>query len=693
MERMAMTLDKFTRSLDAKSLPRVLQIQSGYYFQGSVYELYGGEWSFSYGELLKIIGINITRLIVELQSEGSKSMIVNLSLDYPGLFRIVADKRPYASIQEIVDSVRIGPECLGHPEFHCPEELQLAEGTIQAEESFRLTALRTEHEDSHVDCEVTRKDSKHIFTVKLSHTGEFYECADDQFYTLRELVEWKIPKGRKRTVTWAKSLPSKEKCVSELPEDYSGELVLTPVYELQTVSKFGKNVVFIPSTLDVEVLDVTEECDGDCFMQPLSFRDVFAKPSEFFPFRAEIIEPPSQVQEELGFLKSSKQVIVHSAYQAKRILASEIRSEAQRRFLIPVSYNGRFKRRPRTFPTAYDLEVAKSNMEQLHVVATKAFETHYEGLSSVLVGDQYLVHKRETSEVIYGGKRKTVEALACEKIVGKKYEAVLIPMCLDGGFVEVVHDKKQYMLSEVCQRFALPFNVKVSMRDLSVKEDLLAGATGLQLEEEITDPFLIVSTPDLAQCWEVPVNRTNMALQLLERWNGPKLTQGKAVPSAVEEIGEDCYFTLRRYVNTSVLPPPRPPKRPQKHSEDTVKLPPPRPKKPVPPSPKSPHTAKPAVSTSRSSICVEQNTTPPRKETSNTSLITMPDPGPQKVIGEENSPQHKTIKQDDDDTHDYEYIDEDELDIIRRKLNDQSIQGTDNRKTRNTYAMQTAKQV
>ncbi|CAB1340267.1 unnamed protein product [Coregonus sp. 'balchen'] len=677
---MAMTLDKFTRSLDAKSLPRVLQIQSGYYFQGSVYELYGGEWSFSYGELLKIIGINITRLIVELQSEGSKSMIVNLSLDYPGLFRIVADKRPYASIQEIVDSVRIGPECLGHPEFHCPEELQLAEGTIQAEESFRLTALRTEHEDSHVDCEVTRKDSKHIFTVKLSHTGEFYECADDQFYTLRELVEWKIPKGRKRTVTWAKSLPSKEKCVSELPEDYSGELVLTPVYELQTVSKFGKNVVFIPSTLDVEVLDVTEECDGDCFMQPLSFRDVFAKPSEFFPFRAEIIEPPSQV-------------IVHSAYQAKRILASEIRSEAQRRFLIPVSYNGRFKRRPRTFPTAYDLEVAKSDMEQLHVVATKAFETHYEGLSSVLVGDQYLVHKRETSEVIYGGKRKTVEALACEKIVGKKYEAVLIPMCLDGGFVEVVHDKKQYMLSEVCQRFALPFNVKVSMRDLSVKEDLLAGATGLQLEEEITDPFLIVSTPDLAQCWEVPVNRTNMALQLLERWNGPKLTQGKAVPSAVEEIGEDCYFTLRRYVNTSVLPPPRPPKRPQKHSEDTVKLPPPRPKKPVPPSPKSPHTAKPAVSTSRSSICVEQNTTPPRKETSNTSLITMPDPGPQKVIGEENSPQHKTIKQDDDDTHDYEYIDEDELDIIRRKLNDQSIQGTDNRKTRNTYAMQTAKQV
>ncbi|XP_071226006.1 protein THEMIS-like [Salvelinus alpinus] len=693
MERMAMTLEKFTRSLDATSLPRVLQIQSGYYFQGSVYELFGREWSFSYGELLKIIGISVTRLNVELQSEGSKSMTVDISLDYPGLFRIVADKSPYASIQEIVEAVCISPECLGQPEFRCPEELQLAEGTIQAEESFRLTALRTKHGDSHVVCEVTRKDSKHIFTVKLSHTGEFYECADDQFYTLRELVEWKMPKGRKRTVTWAKSLPSKEKFVSKLPEDYSGELVLTPVYELQTVSKFGKNVVFIPSTLDVEVLDVTEESDGACFMQPLSLRDVFAKPSEVFPFRAEIIEPPSQVQEELGFLKSSKQVIVHGAYQTKRILASEIRSEAQRRFLIPVSYNGRFKRRPRMFPTAYDLEVAKSDMEQLHVVATRAFEADYEGLSSVLVGDQYLVHKRETSEVIYGGRRKTVEALACEKMVGKKYEAVLIPMCLDGGFVEVVHDKKQYMLSEVCHRFSLPFNVKVSMRDLSVMEDLLAGATGLQLEEEITDPYLLVSTPDLAQCWEVPVNRINMTLQLLQQWSGPEPTQGQAVRSAVEEIGEDCYFTLRRYVNASVLPPPRPPKRHQQPLEDTLKLQPPRPKKPDPPSPKSPHTAKPAMPSPSSSDCAEQNTSIPRNETSNTKLVAVPKPGPQKAIVEENSPHNNTIEQDDEYTHDYEYIDEDELDSIRRKFNDQSIHITDKKKSENTYAMQTAKQV
>uniref|UniRef100_A0A6Q2WYI4 CABIT domain-containing protein n=1 Tax=Esox lucius TaxID=8010 RepID=A0A6Q2WYI4_ESOLU len=202
MERMAMSLDKFTCSLDAKTLPRVVQIQSGYYFQGSVYDLFGREWSFSNGELLKIIGISVTRLTAELQSEGSKTTTVDLSLDYPGLFRIVADKRPYTSIREIVDLVRISPERLGQPEFCSPIDLQLTEGTIQAMESFRLTALRTEHGDSHVECEVMRKDSRHTFTLKLSQPGEFYECDDDQFYTLKELVEWKMPKGRRRTVTW-----------------------------------------------------------------------------------------------------------------------------------------------------------------------------------------------------------------------------------------------------------------------------------------------------------------------------------------------------------------------------------------------------------------------------------------------------------------------------------------------------------
>ncbi|KAL0967366.1 hypothetical protein UPYG_G00251330 [Umbra pygmaea] len=685
MQRMAMTLDKFTCSLDVKSLPRVVQIQSGYYFQGSVYDLFGREWSFSYGEILNIIGISITRLTAELLSEGSKSIVVDLSLDYPGLFRIVADKIPYTSIQEIVESVRISPNRLGQPEFCSPTELQLFEGTIEANESFRLTVLRTEQEDRHVECEVMRKDSKHKFTLKLPFPGEFYECVDDQFYTLREVVEWKMPKARKRTVTSAKSFPSKEKCLSELPQDYSGELILTPIYELQTVSKYGKNVVYIPSTLDVEVLDVTEQYDGTCFMQPLSLRDVFTKPSDVFPFKAEVIVPPAQVQEELGFLASSKQIIIHGAYRAKRILASEIRSEAQRRFLIPMSYNGRLKRRPRTFPTAYDLEVAKSNMEQLHVVATRAFESQYEGLSAVLVGDQYLVHKKETSEVIYGGKKKTVEALACEKMVGKSYEPVLIPMCLDGGFVEVVHDKKQYTISEVCQMFSLPFNVKVSMRDLSAKNDLLAAATGLQLEEEITDPYLLVSTSDLSQCWEVPVNRIDMTLQLLHSWSGPVPTEGLAFQTAVEEIGEDCYFILRRYVNSSVLPPPRPPKRPQQLSGDSVNLQPPRPRKPDALSLQSPQgadTSKPATPDATPPSCTEQDTSPKRTKPSNKATS--------KAI-QQNTLKHENG--DEDDTHDYEYIDEDEVDTIRRKMNDQSIHSRENYTSSKKISLHTVKQL
>ncbi|MGH0158270.1 UNVERIFIED_CONTAM: hypothetical protein FKN15_075249 [Acipenser sinensis] len=375
------------------------------------------------------------------------------------------------------------------------------------------------------------------------------------------------------------------KLSAEIQKDGPGSTCI----ELPLDYPVRKDIVHIPSSLDVEVIDVTDMYDINSFVQPLSINDIFNRPSSNFPIVAEIIEGPEHTVESLKFLRSCKEVIIHQAFQAKRILASEIRSDAQKHFLIPYTYSGKFKRRPREFPTAYDLEIAKSDKEQLHVVATKAFESHYEGLSTVSVGDQFLVQHRKISEVVYGGTRKTVEALACEKIEGKGHEPVLIPMCMEGGFVEVIHDKKQYHISEICQKFLLPFNVKVAVRDLSIGEDILATMLGLHLEEEITEPCLLI-TPlkNLSECWEIPVNRIKMSLQLLHRPD--KGTEPPPVKTVVEEISEDCYYTLRRYVNATLHPPPRPPKKPLQPPSNPFKLEASQPKRPdASSSPKSPH--------------------------------------------------------------------------------------------------------
>ncbi|XP_036438363.1 protein THEMIS [Colossoma macropomum] len=669
---MAMTLTEFTRSLDPKMLPRILQIQSGFYCQGAVYELFGRECCLSTGDLMKIIDISITRFIAQTADASE----IKLPLEYPGLFRIVSDSQPYLTIKEIVDSLKISSHRLGQPAFISANQIQLPQGSVKEKEGFCITAVTLDAQGGgHVDCELLYKEPKFSFRLDLSQEGHFTECEDDQFYTLRELAEWKIPKGRKRTVTVANAPPPKDMLFSTLLENISGELTLTPVYELQAVMQLRKSVALIPSNMDVEVMDVTEQFDVNTFIQPLSLQDVFQKPSEIFPMVADVIERPlieRHMPEDFVSLLRSEQVIIHRVYEAKRILATEIRQESPRHFLIPATYKGRLKRRPREFPTAYDLERARSDTEQLHVVATRGFDSTYSGLASVLVGDEFVVKKSKSGEVVCDGNRDLVDALTCMKIKGKTHEPVRIPMCLDGGFMEVIHDKRQYSISEVCHWFPLPFNVKVSVRDLSLKEDILASVPGLRIEEEITDPYLLISTLDLSSWWEVPVNRTHMIVHLEKSWTGGVPTSN--VNSAIEEISEDSYYTMRRYVFTTVMPPPRPPKKPkQPPARPARPQPNPRPEKPTNiPASCSPKSPRPAVVSRDSSTDRSHSTV--RTERTPKSPATLPKPVLQKAVTRGHSLEDVCINlPDEDDPHDYEYIDEDQLDNIRKQFHEQSI--------------------
>ncbi len=359
------------------------------------------------------------------------------------------------------------------------------------------------------------------------------------------------------------------------------------------LSTVSEKIMLIPSNLDVEVVDVTEQFDCDSFVQPLSLTDVFKSPPEFFPVVAKLsCERPFKLSPELETLLNSNQVIIHRAFHAKRILASEMGRESTRHFLIPESYNGRFKRRPRQFPTAYDLERARSETEQVRVVATREFESVYNGLASVSAGDEFIVAKGQSCA--HNGAKRAADAFQCLKVTGTEAkEPVRLPMCLEGGFMELVKDKRQYTIAEIHRWFPLPFNVKVSVRDLSLKVDVLAGLPGLHIEEEISDPCLLISNTDLSEIREVPVNRTDLVLNIKQRWDAQRpVCSGKSV---IEEISEDCYYTLRRYAVTTITPPPRPPKKP--------KDPPPRPPKMLWSRSESAHSESSSCSPQVNSIC------------------------------------------------------------------------------------------
>ncbi|XP_042602289.1 protein THEMIS-like [Cyprinus carpio] len=660
---MATTLHEFTQFLDPKMFPRVLQIQSGIYYQGCVYEMFGRECSLSTGDLLKIIDITITRFTAQTSSNTE----IEIPVEYPGLFKLVADSQPYQSIQEIADSVKISSHRLSQPVFLSGSEIQPAHGVIRDGDSFRITAVTRELSGGCVQCELLHREPKFCFSLSFSQQGHFTECQDDQFYTLREIAEWKISKGRKRTVTEVKTLPKKDFLFSNLLENVFGELKLTPVYELKAVTRLSDKILLIPSNLDVEVVDVTEQFDCDSFVQPLSLMDVFKSPPELFPVLAKLsCERPFKLSPELEKLFNSNQVIIHHAFYAKRILASEMGHESTRHFLIPESYNGRFKRRPRQFPTTYDLERARSETEQIRVVATRDFESMYNGLASVSTGDEFIVTKGKSCALSHNGTMRAADAFQCLKVTGTKAkDLVRLPMCLEGGFMELVKDKRQYTIGEICRWFPLPFNVKVSVRDLSLKMDVLAGVPGLHIEEEISDPCLLISNTELSEIREVPVNRTDLILNIKQRWDGQSpVCSGNSV---IEEISEDCYYTLRRYAFTTITPPPRPPKKP--------KDPPPRPPKML--SSRSESANSESSSCSPQSLCVEPFKQDDFIQCSDSkngndikipiSPVTFPRPTLQKDLFKGRSLDSISITKhdDDDDVHDYEYIDENQLDSIR----------------------------
>nr|XP_020024678.1 protein THEMIS isoform X1 [Castor canadensis] len=561
---MALSLEEFVNSLDLRTLPRVLEIQSGIYFEGSIYEMFGNECCLSTGEVIKITGLKIKKIIAEIceHVEGCESPPpFELPMNFPGLFKIVADKTPYLTMEEITRTIHIGPSRLGHPCFYHQKDVKLESLTIKQGEQIMLSSVEEIDGEVLVNCGVVRNHQNHSFTLPLAQEGEFYECEDEHIYTLKEIVEWKIPKNRTRTVKLT-DFSNKWDSTNPFPRDFYGTLILKPIYEIQGVMKFRKDIVRILPSLDVEVKDITDSYDANWFLQLLSTEDLLEMTTKEFPIVAEVIEAPQGNQLLRNILQPGKTIVIHKKYQASRILASEIRSNfPKRHFLIPTSYKGKFKRRPREFPTAYDLEIAKSEKEPLHVVATKAFHPLHEELSSVSVGDQFLVHHSETTEVLCEGIKKVVNVLACEKILRKSYEAAQLPLYMEGGFVEVIHDKKQYQISELCKQFRLPFNVKVSVRDLSFEEDILAATPGLQLEEDITDSYLLIS--DFAnprECWEIPIGRLNMTVQLVNNFS--RNTESFLVRTLVEEITEEQYYMMRRYESSPLHPPPRPPKHP-----------------------------------------------------------------------------------------------------------------------------------
>ncbi|KAM6115905.1 protein THEMIS2 [Phoenicopterus ruber ruber] len=459
-----LSFQEYICSLDPTTLPRILRICSGVYFQGSVYEISGNECCLSTGDLLKVIGVVLQKVGCEDTETGQTT---ELPPTFKGLFQPAPALGPYPALRR-----------------------------------------------------------------------PFQKGGTQQGLTLHQVL------GQ-----WDRQ-PQPLLCPAIGPH----ALLLHPVYEVHAIMHLRQDMVKIPSTLEVDVEDVTEEAQHVHFARPLLLSALLGM-EEVLPAQAEILEGPSgpAIFESSWVLRLQRgqQLQLHSHSCAWRILASAPGSG--RHFLLSSAYEGQFRQRPRQFTGVQELASSLQPSQRLRVVVTQDCEGRGNDVPPLGVGDRLEVWGLQGDGP---GTR-----LLCQRHGGEEEgEELLLPLDLGGSFVEEMCDSKKYRLAELLQRQELPCEVRVVAPDPRLEQDVLGALPALRLEACLDQPFLVGSfCEEPEEGFEIPPRWLDFSVLLSEEPIHPPAPCTRR--SRVEELTEAFYYQLLAQLpGSSAPPPPRPPK-------------------------------------------------------------------------------------------------------------------------------------
>ncbi|XP_017563724.1 protein THEMIS2 [Pygocentrus nattereri] len=567
-------LREYISSLDRSSLPRILQVCSGVYFQGSVYELSGSEVCLSTGDLVKVTGLELLSVCCE---DIGNNTTFELPLEHSGLFKLVPEDLPYSTIEELVGLQPVGVDACGSFTFISRNELIIDNLTVPAGKEITLLSVEvTENEERRARCQLMGQQG--VFAdmlIPFSYHGEFYECENDRGYSLQEIMmSDRLCRRRFRKI-------KSKKC--------GGPLLFVPIYQIQGIMHMRKNIVKFPSSLEVDVIDVTEQCKDLTFVTPLLLAEIATQPKTTFPTMAEILEAPEANRffccSWFTELKKGKHLVLHKRDNTAMVLACTPRGrKAQQYFLISHDYGGQMRRRPREFSSVYELYVAFSRCPGLKVRVTRHCEAvEEEGVPALSVDEQLEVLKLQTVEMSGGdsGPEQKLESLICRRIIEEdedddemdenqeESEEICLPLFTQAHFVEKLPDKKKYCLADLVKNFSLPLEVKVVSCDKDLEKDPLVGLTAVVLEEALEETTVLASLPDSPErCFALPTRWLQMSLCFISDplpWaegQTPELH-----PETVSEVTDHFYHEYHRLTQTDMAPPPRPPKRKPSSSE------------------------------------------------------------------------------------------------------------------------------
>ncbi|XP_074074063.1 protein THEMIS2 [Macrotis lagotis] len=541
-------LQDYICSLDPASLPRILKICSGVYFQSSIYELSGNECCLSTGDLIKVIQIHLKKVICENPETGH---ITELPPDFPGYFSSTINPQLYGTLDKLISAAtRKGVLPIYFSSVH---DLQVEDGVVFRDQPLRLMTVERYQGVRYACCMMDSGTHKFL---PLPLQGTFYSWGPHFPKTLLQILQDPV------------LLYQPLIC----PTLHWNSLILQPEYEIDAIMHMRRNIVKIPSSLEVDVEDVTTSSEHllQHFIRPLLLSEILAQGGPF-PMRVRILEVPDGPPIFHRSLKKDQELMIHGPSSPPwRVLASNKSRKTPRHFFISGAYQGKLRRRPREFHTVFELLDALKPGFPLHVVATQDWESE-EGDSispSLFRGDRV--------EVLGKDKGPDGEVLVCNRMSdltgeeedeeeqSEEKEKLFLPLYFSCGFVEEMSDGKRYSLANLMTLVSLPCEVKVLGKDPSLSEDPLSSLLGLRLEEKITEPFLTISLcSDPRMSFEIPPRWLDLTVLVI---NEPLEKQGESLLiSTVEELTDAFYYKLQSSQTCSAqAPPPRPPKNKQK---------------------------------------------------------------------------------------------------------------------------------
>ncbi|XP_024123357.1 protein THEMIS2 [Oryzias melastigma] len=568
----ALPLQEYFASLDETSLPKILQVCSGVYFQGSVYELSGSEVCFSTGDLIKVIGL-------ELHSVSCQDVLNNENFELPithtGLFRVVPDEMPFSSVKEMMSLRPVSLDsCLP---FTFTSRSKMTVGDLTLGAGRMLTVLSIEQQEGQEDqvrCHLKgSQETSAEVCIPMSFRGEFYECESEESFSLQEIMSSSTLRSRRFRFS------NTAKC--------QRPLIFSPIYQIHAIMSMRKNALKFPSSLEIDVVDITNTSQDIEFVTPLSLTEVMSQPDEMFPTVVAILDPPVNhfmfKSTWTAKLNKETRLLLHKKTTKSFMLLSTPKSrKTQQYFLVCPQYKGRFRKRPREFNSAYELYVASTQTGSLNVSVTKNCEEDVaEGLPALSVGEKLEIvccTRMELSSENSKEETQSVEALLCQRLQEQddeddsdsdeegvekddKKDEVFLPLYMQGHFVEVLSDNKKYKLSDLGENCSLPLDMKVVSRDTELETDPLSGFSCLRLEAIISEPVIQASFLHKPEhCFDIPIQWLSMNV-IFTKDSLPEGQPPKCYVEKVTEVNDYFFYEFRKQACSNEAPPPRPPKR------------------------------------------------------------------------------------------------------------------------------------